>query len=261
MFKAALFFISALLCMACGGKPQSQTATRKKPAYLWLPVCHADSVDSYRNQARQGNGKAYLKLACCYHDGTGVQRDYLTMEAMVALATETTGITMKEFTVKLPEDDEYRLIYTGIEAALANDDKTAWLSHTALESMGCDAEAEIIRYLRADTTTNRLAAFRHFYKMASTKDCPLKQVLACLAAIDVGDYAFAILRLPRLAEVSPALWVSLGHLYNRYGAIHNDSLAAHYYAKADRLALLSPMERRWLANYRHQQKKKNNGRQ
>jgi len=253
---------TALLMAGCTTRQQPLTDNPQFPRYWYLPplvanpASWADSVKSYRQQACNGSGLAYLKLAHCYHKGLGVQRDYLTMVAMVELSTPLTGITMKEFTAKLPDRDDYRLIYTGIEAALANDDETAWLCITGLESMGYDSEAEIIRCFRADTTTDCHVAIRDFYRTASKEDCALKQVFACLGAVDAGDYAFVSRRLPRLAETSPALWVSLGHLYTRYGAIHNDSLAAHYYAKADEYALLPPMERRWLADYRQRVKAK-----
>lgn len=47
-----------------------------------------DSVKTYKQQAREGNGEAFYKLAQCYRYGLGVEQDNITMLVMCDLAEE-----------------------------------------------------------------------------------------------------------------------------------------------------------------------------
>ena len=45
-------------------------------------------IEMLKEQARWGDGQAYLKLADCYRDGKGVEKDFISMLSMVALADQ-----------------------------------------------------------------------------------------------------------------------------------------------------------------------------
>ena len=252
--KQQLFFlIAVLLCLGCSETRRtavtvSQTATPRDQNWT-------DSVTLYRQQARQGNGQACLALARCYFYGRGVRRDYLTMLSMAERAQQLTGTTVAKFMDTLPPDADYRLLWTGIEAALVCDDATAYDCIMALEHAELP-EARIIRIIRAHDDPTRQEVIRTIYKNVNSESSPVEQAMACLGAVDAGNYRYASQNLLRLAESSPALWVALGNLYAHHGPVRNDSLAAVYFAKADEYALLDNIQRHWLDEYRYYQQTK-----
>ena len=255
MMKKQLFsLVVVLLCVGCGNTRQPAALVQSVQTTR-QPSNWNDSVDLYRQQARGGSGEAYQKLARCYFEGRGVRRDYLTMLAMAERARQLTGTTVAKFMTTLPPDADYRLLWAGIEAALVCDDATAYDCIMALEHAELP-EARIIRIIRAHDDPTRQEVIRTIYKNVNSESSPIEQAMACLGAVDAGNYRYASQNLLRLAESSPALWVALGNLYAHHGPARNDSLAAVYFAKADEYALLDNIQRHWLDEYRYYQQTK-----
>ena len=254
MVKQQLFFLAVvLLCVGCSNtQPPSSTT---QPVQTVQKVHWKDSVELYRQQARSGSGEAYLKLARCYYEGRGVRRDYLTMLAMAEQASLLTTTTVSKFMSTLPPAADYRLIWAGMEAALVCDDVVAYDCIMQLEHMDV-SEARIIRIIRAHDDPTRQEVMWTIYHNVDAESSPLELALACIGAADAGDYQYADTTLLRLAESSPALWVSLGNLHAHHGPARNDSLAAVYYAKADEYALLNNIQRHWLDEYHYYEKTK-----
>ena len=59
-------------------------------------------------QARWGDGQAFLKLADCYRDGKGVEKDFVGMLSMAAQADEFGGVRrMEDYLKEMPEGSDY----------------------------------------------------------------------------------------------------------------------------------------------------------
>ena len=67
-------------------------------------------------QARWGDGQAFLKLADCYRDGNGVEKDFVGMLCMVSQADEFGSIgRMEDYLKEMPESSDFRTIFDAIE--------------------------------------------------------------------------------------------------------------------------------------------------
>ena len=73
-------------------------------------------IEMLKEQARWGDGQAYLKLADCYRDGKGVKKDFISMLSMVALADQYGGIKrMEDYLETMPANSESKLIFDAVE--------------------------------------------------------------------------------------------------------------------------------------------------
>lgn len=246
--KQALLLAFLLLITACNSGKKSSVEKKHPANQVQLAdnkdANWADSVIAYRQQARQGDGDAYLKLARCYHDGRGVERDYLTMLAMVANAAHYLSFPMEEFINSLPRHSEYRLLYEGMEAAEQEDDEAIYVRIVELETME-SKEAELLRMIRAGFGYSPDSLAWLLYKNVKEESSVLAQSLASVGAMNAGDYQHAVKTLQRIVPRSPAVWLSLASLYASDTSVHNDSLANLCYAKADEYALLTlPQQKR-----------------
>ena len=67
------------------------------------------NVKELIDSARWGDRQAYLHLADCYRNGTGVKKDFLCFYAMVKQALSFKVITsIKEYAQTLPKNDTFR---------------------------------------------------------------------------------------------------------------------------------------------------------
>lgn len=73
----------------------SQELTEQKS----MTVTPQDSVMSLLNQARWGDGSAYIKLADCYRDGFGVKKDFFDMINMAFMASFMVESTVRKITL------------------------------------------------------------------------------------------------------------------------------------------------------------------
>lgn len=74
-----------------------------------------DEFAALLEQARWGDGKACLKLAEFYHDGIGVQPDFVNSMTMLAMADQYGEIRgFDTFIKSFPEMDYMRLMYNTI---------------------------------------------------------------------------------------------------------------------------------------------------
>lgn len=66
------------------------------------------------DKARHGDGAAYLRLADCYRTGNGVKRDFFNMITMAQM-TELYGYHIDDYINGLPDDDEYKTLFTTMD--------------------------------------------------------------------------------------------------------------------------------------------------
>ena len=76
----------------------------------------SNEINDLIEQARWGDGQAFVKLADCYRDGNGVKQDFVGMLTMLAQADEYGGISsMEDYLRTLPEGSDFKLIFDAVE--------------------------------------------------------------------------------------------------------------------------------------------------
>ena len=184
------------------------------------PASEENEFKALIEQARWGNGKAFLKLANCYRDGKGVEKDLMGMVCMGALAENFGAIArIEDFFHAMPEDSEFRMIFEATELA----------KHKKMDEAKLLAEKLI------------------------TMGAPDGYTLQGMIAIESGDELEGI----ELIEQAAAQGSTFAEMMLVLSAWHgkkvpdmdDEHLAAQYYLKADECACLNRRGARWLLNY------------
>lgn len=115
--KHILPSIAALVLLAFTGCSQAIL-----PSDEWADATGAavvpeqDSLVALLEQARQGDGHAYLLLARRHHDGNGVERDFLKAWVMAQMAAQYGAIDRSEhFFTRLPSGDPDRMMFEAMD--------------------------------------------------------------------------------------------------------------------------------------------------
>lgn len=201
-----------------------------------------DNVSCYREQARMGDAEGYRQLARCYHDGDGVEHDFLMMWQMLLMVEQyDSTFEPDEFIQALPADDSDRLLKEAMDAfdrgqyALAQEkaDLLAAQQHP---------DAAIIRGAMAFEDGNEEEALRIFREAADNGSL-LSQVLL---DYDRDDQK----KLQHWAPYMPSLYCQLAReCFTSECDLREDEQAASYYRLADSLLCLDATGVRWLLGY------------
>lgn len=80
-------------------------------------VSAQDSVASLLYRARCGDGKAYLKLADCYREGYGVEKDLTSMLMMTIMAVDRGSIKrVDNYFDDVPDDSEFKQLFLLVDS-------------------------------------------------------------------------------------------------------------------------------------------------
>ena len=110
--KKYLLAIMAVL-LALVSCTDSQFLDENKGNLTELPS--TSEINALIEQARWGDGQAFVKLADCYRDGKGVKQDFVGMLAMLAQADDYGGISnMEDYLRTLPEGSDFKLIFDAL---------------------------------------------------------------------------------------------------------------------------------------------------
>lgn len=200
-------------------------------------------------KARWGDGQAFLRLADCYRDGIGVKKDFLSMMAMVQQAEARGAIGYdKEYLDQIPDDNDFKCFGDLMDkssdqlrevkdsvmpllAAMDSPDALAFYGVMCVESGDTIRGDELIRE-------------------ASMRGSDFAALLGTFADRR-GDVKPDRVKLEQLSDRIPLVNKYLGRLCLKPDENgHTDERkAADYYLKADRHALLSRREARWLLIY------------
>ena len=103
-----------LLLASCSEQQimEERASSTKLTEQKSMTISPKDSIMSLLNQARWGDGSAYLKLADCYRDGIGVKKDFFGMITMAHMAEWRGAINrMDVYIYGLPDGHEYKLYF------------------------------------------------------------------------------------------------------------------------------------------------------
>lgn len=192
-----------------------------------------DSVEVYRERARQGEVEAYRKLARCYEDGAGVEANFVNMMYLYGRADymdgkhnhyyfrkSRLGQMLEDMDRKYQENDSI-----GAEEILAQINNE-WPSFLwIMNVINIENKNELTHILEPE---------------AQKGDIVARLVLASLTADSVCSDA-CVSELEEVAAYAPMMYNKLGRIYMG----HPDSMrtnidrAIGYFRKADEYAMLS----------------------
>lgn len=192
-----------------------------------------DSVEVYRERARQGDVEAYRKLARCYEDGVGVEANFVNMMYLYGLAEYMDG-----------KHDYYYFRKSRLGQMLENVDR----KYQDNDSIGAEEILtqitnewpSFIWIMNVINIENKNELTHILEPEAQNGDMVARFVLASLAADSVCSDA-CISELEEVAAYVPMMYNKLGRIYMG----HPDSTrtdidrAIGYFRKADEYAMLN----------------------
>ncbi len=212
----------------------SQKLTEQKS----MTVTPHDSVVSLFNQARWGDGSAYLKLADCYRDGFGVKKDLLGMFTMAGIAKRRGAIqTVEEYFCNLPDGNEFKSLAQLMYNHKFYDQES---TDSVIKSLRDNSTLEAQTFLglvmmdQGDTLTAK-----NLINEAANQDCSLAKLL-----LTIPDWKGVVRpdskKLAVIAEQIPLAYCILGDFYYEPEEKGNTDkqLAVEYYMKAEEHAML-----------------------
>lgn len=192
-----------------------------------------DSVEVYRERARQGDVEAYRKLARCYEDGVGVETNFVNMMYLYELADYMDGkrdhyYFRKSRLGRMLEDMDRKYQNNdsiGAEEILAQINNE-WPSFLwIMNVINIENKNELTHTLEPEAQNGNMVA---------------RLVLASMAADSVCSDA-CISELEEVAAYAPMMYNKLGRIYmGNPDSMRTDiDRAIDYFRKADEYAMLS----------------------
>ncbi|MCR4958604.1 MAG: hypothetical protein K6B13_08405 [Prevotella sp.] len=246
--RTIIIAATALLLASAGCSDQLPTADSMADVPDRESANWQDSVSSYSDQARRGDGAAYLKLASCYHDGRGVTPDFLMTYEMASMAEQYGAVTRwKDYFLSLPADDPYRLTLEAMDDAHASRYADALSKAERLAELH-SPDAELIKGCVALDKDEEHEAMAFFAAAAAAGSS-----LAQMAVISAEDSSCAE---EAIASRLPSFYCIMArNCFNADYSPEEDEQAAHYYKMADDRLCLDRTGVRWLLAYYEQQAK------
>ena len=221
---------------------QAFLSTEKQELHMMtVPVSH-DSIAVLSERARQGDGQAYLQLARCYHDGYGVEHDFLMMWCMMQMATQYGAVSSSDaFLEAYPTSDPDRMLFEAM-------DDVGWKRYGEARQKA-DALAQCNKAyaalisgaiaLETDSVSEALA----FFRVAADGGCLLGEI--ALAVAERGREAVC-----DYADRMPMLYCQMARECFTTSVSHEeDERAAYYYRLADKYLCLDEVGIRWMHGY------------
>ena len=210
---------------------------------------NANEFKALVEQARWGDGQAFLKLADCYRDGKGVEKDFVGMLSMIAQAEEFGGIRrMEDYLKEMPEGSDFRMTFEAIEKFENKQVEEAKMMSEQLISKGVP-DGYFVQGFMAIESGDTLGGLR-MMEHASSQGSNLGSLMLCIPEFR-EDKKPDVTKLNELAEKNPIVNLLLAKHYLGHDDedIYDEQLAAHYYLKADEHACLDKHGARWLLGY------------
>ena len=209
----------------------------------------ASVIEMLKEQARWGDGQAYLKLADCYRDGKGVEKNFISMLSMVALADQYGGIKrMEDYLEAMPSNSEFKLIFDAVdlyEKKQIEESKAVTEQLIAQGSPDGYSIKSFIAVERGDTLEGK-----QLMEQAASQGSTFAELLLCLPDWQ-GATNPDVEKLKTLAGRVPLACQLLADMYtgSDNASMKDERQAAYYFLKADEQACLGRRGARWLLYY------------
>ena len=218
-------------------------------AALTRASAQVSEIDMLKEQARWGDGQAYLKLADCYRDGKGVEKDFISMLSMLALADQYGGTErMEDYLKAMPDESEFKLIFDAIELYEHKQIEEPKAMTERLIAQG-SPDGYSVKSIIAVESGDTLEGKR-LMEQAALLGSTFAELLLC-----VPDWRSTtnpdVEKLKAIADRVPVACQILADMYTGHDdeSMKDETLAAYYYLKADEQACLGRRGARWLLYY------------
>ena len=214
-----------------------------------VPPAAENGFAALIEQARWGDGQAFLKLADCYRDGNGVEKDFVGMLCMVSQAEEFGSIgRMEDYLKEMPESSEFRTIFDAIEKFEDDQVEEAKSMSEQLIAKG-SPDGYTVQGVMAIESGDTLEGLR-LMEQAASQGSSFAKLMLCIPVFQ-DDKTPDMEMLKTLSDDMPFANVILAKMYTGEDdeKLKDESLAAHYFLKADESACLTKRSARWLMYY------------
>lgn len=240
MKNLCLYLIMMLLLASCSEQQvmEDTLSSQKLTEQKGMTVTPQDSIKSLLNQARWGDGSAYLKLADCYRDGIGVKKDFFGMITMAHMAEWRGAINrIDDYIYGLPDGHEYKTLFLLIDGYKSYiQEGTDSVEHVLSNNGSPEAKTllGIITIDKGDTISGM-----NMVKDAAEQGCSLAELLLTIPDLK-GRLRADATKLGIIAHRVPLAYLILGDLYYEPddNGKSNKQLAVEYYMKAEEHAVL-----------------------
>lgn len=245
MKKLYIYMIAALLTYCQKQHAVNAYAPIEKVMNGGVGIAPVDSIKLFTDQARHGDRAAYLKLADCYRNGTGVKRDFLGMMSMVYMAEQCGAIgKIDDYINSLPDSDAYKSFYPFFARPSLIVDSIDCAVRDILEFRLLLAN---IKISEGDTIGGMVLA-----KQIANDGCVLAKVFLMMPNIDNNTIEDAAML--SIAEDLPIIYALLGDKHYEAGndGSEDEALAIKYYMKAEEHAMLNKRRAKRVLDYHMQ---------
>ncbi len=215
-----------------------------------IPASVENQFSILLEQARWGNGDAYLKLAEFHHSENKERQNFLSSLSMLIMADEYGGISSIDSYMKsLPTEDNYRLFYDALECI---EKKKFEESIRIADRMISNDFSEgytikgVVSVEQGDTLEGK-----RLLNQAVEHGSDFAELLLATMSDWNGRTTTNLESLSSLADRIPLACRLIGDVYakseNQGNA--NEELAAMFYKKADEHGCLGKQAARWLLGY------------
>ena len=213
------------------------------------PTATVNEFNALIEQARWGDGQAFLKLADCYRDGIGVEKDFVGMLSMAAQADKYGAIShMEDYLEEVPEGSDFKMIFDAIEKFEDRQIEEALsMSEQLIANGSADGyTVQGVMALEKGDTLNGIGLMER----AAAAGSNLAELFLCFPewyGLNTPDVS----RLTALSDKIPFVNTILAEMYTGKDdeSLKDENLAVYYFLKADKYACLGRRGARWLMGY------------
>lgn len=245
MKKYLLVIVAVALVMSSCAGQQFLNET----ADLTSASAQVSEIEMLKEQARWGDGQAYLKLADCYRDGNGVEKDFISMLSMLAFADQYGGIErMEDYLEAMPAESEFKLIFDAVELYKHKKIEESMAMMKQLIAQG-SPDSYSVKSIIALESGDTLEGKR-LLEQAASQGSTFAELLLCIPDWRGGTHP-DVEKLKAIVDRVPLACQILADMYSGHDdeSLEDETLAAYYYLKADEQACLGRRGARWLLYY------------
>ena len=239
--KRIVLYLGVLLIWGFVLQPLTAEAKNEQPDSI------VSDFDALIERARWGDGQACVELANRHWKGIGAEQDFLSTALRFMQARDFGAINdLEAYIAEVLEGSNFKLAIDGI-FKIADKQLKAALSISEQLIANGSLEGYTIQGIVAMEQGDTLKGIE-LMERATNQGSSLAGVLLCLENWR-KNFNPNIDRLTALADKRPACYLLLAYACVGKKDMKSDSLAAHYFLKADQRGFLDKEGAQWLLEY------------
>ena len=247
MRKAILFMMATMMMAGCAEQQIFDDVASDAPEQ----VTKTENFNDLMEQARWGDGNAYLKLADYYINGkNGTKPDFIATISMLTMAEEYGAIGRPgDYISNLPENDNTRMAFEAIESVNNRQEEKGLEIAERLIGIGCVDGYALRGYalMEMGDTIDAIRLATLAAEQGSSLGRALQYVIPYAQMNEMPDESII---LP-IAETVPIFYLFMAEEYDKHMSEHpeNEEKVARFYLKADENGCLDKRGAEWLLSF------------